>query len=281
MKKTPLFVCFLLFFAPWLSSQEERPSPLLESRDSLLMIIEEGKKVILHPIKPKQTLFSISRYYSLDLEELFAINPGFRDDPTLHIGAKVKIPIPNMAIKRYKGSGFVAAKNVPIYYVVQPGDNLYQISKRYFEMPVDSIAKRNRLKDNNIRPGQRLHIGWMGIEGIQSDWRPVRPATESDALKSRFKEHQKNKKEVSSQGVCYWPKDSKEKGSLYALHRDATIGTIIQVNNPMNSRIVYAKVIGRIPDAYERNVEVVLSPDAAQKLGARDPRFFVKTTYLK
>jgi len=49
----------------------------------------------------------------------------------------------------------------------------------------------------------------------------------------------------------------------------------------MNDRIIYAKVIGRIPEAYERNIEVVLSPEAARKLGARDPRFFVKTTYLK
>jgi len=281
MKKTPLFVCFLLFFPVWLSSQEERPNPLLDPSDTLLMTIDAGKKIILHPIKPKHTLFSISRYYHLDLEELFTMNPEFRDDPTLRIGATVKIPIPNMAIKRYKGNGFVASKNVPIYYVVQPGDNLYQISKRYFEMPVDSMAKRNRLRDNNIRPGQRLLVGWMGIEGIHADWRPVRPATESDALKARFKEHQKNKNEVSSQGVCFWPKDSKEKGSLYALHRDAAIGTIIQVSNPMNNRVVFAKVIGRIPDSFERNVEVVLSPDAAQKLGARDPRFFVKTTYLK
>ena len=81
--------------------------------------------------------------------------------------------------------------------------------------------------------------------------------------------------------MYFWPKDSKEKGALYALHRQASIGTIIQVNNPMNDRIVYAKVIGRIPEAYERNIEVVLSPEAARKLGARDPRFFVKTTYLK
>ena len=276
----PLFL-FCSFYAVFLHSQEERPSPLLNSRDTLLLTVEGGKKFIHHPIKAKQTLFSISRYYNLGLDELFENNPSFRTDPTLRTGSYVKIPIPNKAIKRYKGTGFVASKNTSIYYVVQRGDNLFQISKRYFEMPVDSVAKRNRLKGNAIKPGQRLLIGWMGTEGMHTEWRTPPVSPESEALKSRFQEEKKNKKEASAQGVCFWPKDSKEKGALYALHRQASIGTIIQVNNPMNDRIVYAKVIGRIPEAYERNIEVLLSPEAARKLGARDPRFFVKTTYLK
>jgi LysM repeat protein len=281
MRKLPLFVLFLLLLASSLVAQEEHPSPLLTSRDSILLSVEAGKKFIHHPIKPKQTLFSISRYYNIGLEELFEYNPDFRNDPTLHIGSRVKIPIPNKAIKRYKGTAFKASENTSIYYVVQQGDNLYQIAKRYFEMPVDSVAKRNRLKNNSIKPGQRLHMGWMGTEGFHADWRPVRPVTESDVLKTQFSEGKKGKKEISAQGVCFWPKDSKEKGSLYALHRDAAIGSIIYVNNPMSNRTVYAKVIGRIPEGYERNIEIVLSPEAARKLGARDPRFFVKTKYLK
>lgn len=281
MRKTSPFLLFCLFFPVFLRSQEEQPAPLLTSRDSLLLTVEDGKKFIHHPIKSKHTLFSISRYYNIGLEELYEFNPIFRTDPTLHIGGRVKIPIPNKAIKRYKSSSFVASENASIYYVVQPGDNLFQISKRYFEMPVDSIVKRNRLKSNNIKPGQRIQMSWMGIEGIHAEWRPVRVVTESDVFKSRYKEEKKNRKEASSQGVCFWPKDSKEKGSLYALHREANIGTIIHVNNPMSNRTVYAKVIGRIPEGYERNIEVVLSPEAARKLGARDPRFFVKTKYLK
>ncbi|MBK6995241.1 MAG: LysM peptidoglycan-binding domain-containing protein [Lewinellaceae bacterium] len=54
-------------------------------------------------------MFSISRYYNIGLEELFEYNPDFRNDPTLRIGARVKIPIPNKAIKRYKSSSFVAS----------------------------------------------------------------------------------------------------------------------------------------------------------------------------
>lgn len=281
MRKTSPCLLLYFFFPLLLQGQEEQLTPLLTSRDSLLLTVEDNKKFIHHPIKAKHTLFSISKYYHIGLEHLYETNPIFRTDPTLRIKTYVKIPIPNKAIKRYKSSDFIPSENVSIYYVVQPGDNLYQISKRYFDMPVDSVAKRNRLKNNSIRPGQRLHMGWMGLEGVHPDWRPVRPVTESDVLKNRYKEEKKSKKENSSQGVCFWPKDSREKGSLYALHREAGIGTIISVNNPMGNRTVYAKVIGRIPEGHERNIEVILSPEAARKLGARDPRFFVKTKYLK
>jgi LysM repeat protein len=265
-----------------LSAQEgTEPIWLLSARDSLLLKVEDGKKFLLHTVKAKQTLFSIARYYSLSLEELMEQNPVFRYEPTLRAGMKVKIPIPNKAIRRYKGKAFKPSEYASIYYVVEGGDNLYQICKRYFDMPPDSISKRNKLKNNTIRPGQRLHIGWMGIEGIHADWRPTQPVTESDALKTRFQSDKKGRKEIDAQGVCYWPKESKEKGDLYALHRDAAIGTIISVHNPMSNRTVYAKVISRIPDGYERNIEVILSPEAARKLGARDPRFFVKVKYLK
>ncbi len=279
----PLSLLFFLWLPALCFGQSDAPEKpvILTSKDSLWLIVEEEKKYILHPVKPKQTLFSIARYYSLSLADLFEHNPDFRTDPTLHTGSRVKIPIPNKAIKRYKTPGFVASKNTSIYYIVQYGDNLYQISKRNFDMPVDSVAKRNKLKNNNIRPGQLLHVGWMGTEGVHEDWRPKKNLPPSDALKTRYQEEKKKRREVDSQGVCFWQKDSKEKGDLYALHREAAIGTPIAVTNPMFNRTVYAKVIGRIPDGYERNVEVVLSPEAARKLGAKDPRFFTKVKYLK
>jgi len=254
---------------------------LLTSKDSLFLTVSEGKKFLQHPVKAKQTLFSLAKYYGLTLEELYEQNIQFRTDPTLRTGARVKIPIPNRALKRYKNSKFVISRNVPVYYVVQPGDNLYQICKRNFGMPVDSILKRNKLKDNNIRPGQLLLVAWMGVDGIPVEWRPVRTFTKNDAMKERFEEEKKHKKEVVSQGVCFWQKDSKEKGDLYAMHREAAIGTTMAITNPMGGRTVFAKVIGRIPSGYESNIEVILSPEAARTLGARDPRFFVKVKFLK
>jgi LysM repeat protein len=283
-KLQPLLVIFGCLCSANLSGQSEpaeKPVVHLSAKDTLFLTVANNKKYIRHTVKAKETLFSLARFYGLGLEELYENNTRFRTDPTLGLGEKVKIPVPNRAIKRYKTKNFIASKHAPICYVVQDGDNLFNICKRYFDMPVDSIAKRNRLKDRIIKPGQSLLMGWMGIEGIPPEWRPVRPVTQSDILKTRYDAEKKKHKEVVSQGVCFWQRDSKEKGDLYALHRDADIGTILMVENPMFRRKVYAKVIGRIPDYYERNIEVVVSPEAARKLGAKDPKFFVKLKYLK
>jgi LysM repeat protein len=283
--KLPLFFLILSCipaFLPAQSAAKEQNSRLLSHKDSLWLTVDNGKKFIYHPVKAKQTLYSITRFYSLGMEELYEHNPQFREDPTLHAGRRIKIPVPNRAIKRYKGPNFVVWKNIPIYYVVTEGDNLYQICKRYFDMPVDSIKVRNKLKTNQLKPGQFLLVGWMGTEGVLPEWRPAREAEDAAPLKTRFETEKKNRQEVVSQGVCFWQKDSHERGDLYALHREAAIGTIIAVTNPIYDRTVYAKVIGRIPLAgYDKNTEVILSPEAARKIGAKDPKFFVKIKYLK
>lgn len=281
----PLFALFWLVIHSAILAQSEpketKQTPLLTAKDSLFLTVKNGKKIVSHPVKAKQTLFAIARYYSLTIEEIYEYNPQLRSDPTLQAGSQVKIPIPNMAIKRYKTKNFVASKNTPIYYKVQEGDNLYQICKRYFDMPVDSIAKRNKLKTSSLRPGQLLLVAWMGTEGVLPEWRPAQQYTGSDALKAKYEEAKTKRKEAESQGVCFWQKDSKEKGDLYALHREAAIGTPICITNPMGGRSVYANVIGRIPEGYESNIEVVISPEAARNIGARDPKFFVKVKFLK
>ncbi len=44
-------------------------------------------------------------------------------------------------------------------YMVQPGDTLWDISKKYEGVTIEKIKKMNNLKDNNIKVGQKLVIG--------------------------------------------------------------------------------------------------------------------------
>ncbi len=283
MRQIMPFFSLVLFLLPasTFAQTEEKPLVLLTPKDSLMLTVKDGKKFIGHPVKPKQTLYALTKYYGLSLGELYDNNPVFRNDPTLRIGSRVTIPVPNRAIIRFKNEKYLAAACTPIYYVVQEHDNLFQISKRYFEMPVDSVLKHNHLKDNNIHPGQLLLVGWLPTSGVPVSWRPVKKYSLSNALRERYEEDKKKRKEVDSQGVCFWQRDSKEKGDLYGLHREAAVGTIIAVTNPMYNATVYVKVIGRIPAGYKPNIEIVLSPEAARKIGAKDPKFFVKLKYLK
>jgi rare lipoprotein A (peptidoglycan hydrolase) len=128
-------------------------------------------------------------------------------------------------------------------------------------------------------------MGWMDIRGIPENYRKFRghPLWKNNqTYRDWYLNARLVKKEYLERGIAHWHKDSSQEGEFLALHRTAPINSIVAINNPMNNRTLYAKVIGRIPDAvYEDNVIVVLSPKAAMLLGARDANFFVKMRYLK
>jgi LysM repeat protein len=242
------------------------------------------EKIFEHQIAPRQTLYSLAKFYGLSLTEVYYYNPEL-EDAELAIGQAIKIPIPNMAIKRYKDQDFEADKHIPVCYKIKPGDTMYGISKRIFEMPIDTILARNNLTSFTVSPGQILKMGWMHIGGIPESYRKFRghPLWKNNqAYRNQFFQGRQVKKEFLERGIAHWQKESKQQSEFLALHRKAPINSIIAINNPMNNRTLYAKVIGRIPDAvYENNVVVVLSPKAAMLLGARDANFFVKMRYLK
>lgn len=257
----------------------------LTSKDTIFLSVAWGEKIFEHQIERKQTLFSLAKFYGLGLDELYFYNPELANGKSLTKGQPIRIPIPNRAILRYYPPHFSRLNYVPVYYVVQPGETMYRISKEYFKMPIDTIARRNNIINNQISVGQPLHIGWMSIHGIPDSLRThggVMGGGNSE-LGRFYHQESLSKKEISQQGAAQWPKDEKLNtgGGLFALHNQAPLRSVIAVTNPMTRRTMYVRVLGRIPDWYEQKVIVVLSPAVAQALGAIDPSFFVQLRYLK
>lgn len=255
----------------------------LTPKDTIFLNIDAaGEKLFEHKIERKQTLFSLSKFYGLSVEELYYYNAGLKEE-SISPGDKVLVPIPNRAIIRYKVQGFKAWKHVPVFYVVKKGDTMFRVARTVFKMPVDTIVQRNHLPSQTVKIGQRLHVGWLSMDGIPEDYHKEvgSPLTRKNtALRKVYSREQGDRKIKEHQGVAYWQKNSKEDSDLYALHRQAHRNSIIAVTNPMNNAVIYVKVIGKIPDtAYGNEVVVILSPLAAKALGAKDPRFFVKVKY--
>lgn len=86
-------------------------------------------------------------------------------------------------------------------------------------------------------------------------------------------------KPQTATGTAIWMDDpSKENQSrFYAMHKTAPIGTIIKVKNLMNNRVVYVKVIGKLPSnkAHE-NVVIKVSGGAARYLNVLDAKFMAE-----
>lgn len=248
-----------------------------------LMTNDYGDKYLMHQMQPKQTLYSLAKFYGLSIEELYYYNQGLKDSP-IKIGQFIRVPIPNRAIRRYRGEGFSPLEYIPIFYRVKRGDTMYRIAKTFFRMPVEELMARNHLSTTELKSEQLLHVGWMNINGIQEDARENAggpTAQRNQAMRAIYlRECEGN--ESTESGVAHWIKNGNEAAGLYALHRRARQNAVIGVTNPMNQRTVYVRVIGNMSNrAYEDNVKVVLSPMAAKLLGAVDPRFYVKVTYCR
>ncbi|HQW94395.1 MAG TPA: hypothetical protein PLU58_01255, partial [Saprospiraceae bacterium] len=102
--------------------------------------------------------------------------------------------------------------------------------------------------------------------------------TESNKIKFEKSERQK----IEDQGIAFWHKEMRGNKGLYVLHRNAPRGSVIKISNPMFGTTVYAKVAGSISsNAYPDDVMIVVSLEIADKLRARDARFFAKISYLR
>lgn len=260
----------------------------LTPQDSVFLTVDESnQKIIIHQLEKKQTMYSLAKFYGLEFNEVMYYNEELETVSDISVGTFINIPIPHKAIKRYQRKDFDSTKHASIYYKVKKGDTLYGVAKRMFRMPVEDIQERNNLTDNNINPGQYLHIGWISTEGIPREYRklkPVPPEWQASQLNERHYLQAKGIKDERTQnGVGAWNKNSKNEGKLTALHNSAPINSIIEITNPMNNRSIFVKVIGRPSSKvyYGPNVKVVLTPKVAKMLGARDPRFYVNIRFLK
>jgi LysM repeat protein len=253
----------------------------LTAKDTVFINLDDktGEKIIEHKIQKGQTLYSLARFYGLNEEELFPYNPNLQSNK-LGIGQVVRIPIPNAAIKRYKGDNFKQWKFAPIYFVAKKGDNLYKIAKTLFRMPIDSVLKWNNLPNQTIQPGQRLSVGWMSLEGVPDTMRVVRKTSaevRSQILSNQIKATQVKAKES---GAAFWQVKGNPNTDLYCLHRKAKVGSVMTIINTMNGKTAHAKVIGRMPaNVYGSETIVVIAPSVAKLLGAKDAKVFVKLNY--
>jgi LysM repeat protein len=264
----------------------------LTQKDTLFMTLDEnsGEKIVEHKIIKGQNLYSLARFYGMNEEQLFPYNPSMKSNKVA-IGQVVRVPLPNSAIKRFKGDNFKRWKYVPLMFIVKPKDNLYKIAKRVFHMPPDSVMTWNGLAGDVIAPGQVLLVGWVSIGGVNDTARAVTTVNTALSIKKIKLEKQvselgekfkKQKNTVESRGAAFWQTKGNPTTDYYCLHRTAKSGTYIAITNGTNGKTTYAKVVGKIPEsAYSHEVVLIVAPSVAKALGAKDEKFFVKIRYVE
>ena len=246
----------------------------LTQRDSVMLeIAPDRRKYTRHVFTPRQTVYSLSRFYAQDIDQVYALNPALAD-ATPGIGDTVRVAVPNVAITRFRDSGFVPERYAPVCYRVGSGETMYHIAKTVFRMPVDTLLALNSLSTSALSVGQVLQVGWMDLAGAADHIKPqalspLQRVNQRNALEYKARVTPADRRELVRGVATYTPGSGDASGKLFALYSGAAAGSYLRIGNTANDRVAYVEVIGRLPQGVRHeDVDVVISGTAARVLGA-------------
>jgi LysM repeat protein len=287
------------------------------SRDSIGVENNNGKKVILHKLDPKDNYFSLGRRYKVSPKDIMAFN----NNAPLIIGNVVKIPTdrpflessyntPAKATPQQPAQTKAVVQQAPVQqappvqqpqqqapsnqqqstidYKVSAGETLYSISKR-FSVTVEAIQQANGMSNSTaLSPGQIIKVPQSSpapatpVVAKQDNTAMANPVSAVDSANAnKFNANRYGLYEKDEKGVATWMDSTDlDPNKKLVLHRTAPVGTVIKITNPMTNLTTYAKVVGKFTDNEDnKDVIIVVTKNVAQSIGAQDKRFRVTISY--
>ena len=267
------------------------------------------KESKLHTVKSSETLYSISRQYNLKVEDIKKWNNLTGN--SISIGQQLIVGGISTNTSK-EAQNIQEPVNDQKTHTVGQSQTLYSISRMY-GVTTDQLVEWNNLKSNTLDIGQVLIVSdpVEPLESESSSNSSMLPVTENNDNKevktetptapkpnealvigATTTEINKNSdgeediieepvEKIVQKGLAEVIENTTETKKYLALHREAPIGTIMQVRNEMNNQSVFVRIVGQIPPTGE-NSKVILkiSEKAYDRLGAVDKRFPVEISYL-
>ncbi len=95
-----------------------------------------GKKFYVHIVQGGNTLYNLSKLYKVEAEKIIEFNPTTANG--IQLGQKLIIPVDANQVAEVEK----IETKAPATHLVEKGDNLYNISKRY-SVSMEEIVKLN------------------------------------------------------------------------------------------------------------------------------------------
>jgi membrane-bound lytic murein transglycosylase D len=114
-----------------------------------------GRDMMVYRVKSGDVLGTIARRHNVRVEDMKKWNNLHSNN--IRVGQKLNIWLRPGQIDRQPVASTVVVKGDGKTYTVQPGDTLWDISKKY-GVSVDKIKTLNNLKSNAVKAGQKLIV---------------------------------------------------------------------------------------------------------------------------
>ena len=155
-----LIALFINFFHSPFSMGEEiidlndNPKKNSSKKDHGLIINSESEKKKIHIVKLGDTITSISKYYSVEKEQIMQLN-NLDDENYIYVGQILKISDKNQ-IQENAAKAKEAFDNN--YHIVQKGESLTEISNKY-GVNLNYLIEMNELEDpDSIKVGSKIFL---------------------------------------------------------------------------------------------------------------------------
>ena len=140
------------------------------AQSKLLVLGKCPECYVQYRLKPGETLESISALAGMSLAQLKAYNKISSADLTA-TPSSIRIPL--------SASNLITSKTpLPVFHVVEKGDNLYRLNLQYFTPGIPRIKEWNQLKSETLKDGDMVVVGYLGGN------EPLVNANSADALPS-------------------------------------------------------------------------------------------------
>jgi membrane-bound lytic murein transglycosylase D len=131
-----------------------------ESKTKLAAETKKTGKSKTHTIKKGENLIQIATQYNVDVEDIKEWN-NIKKENKIQSGQKLKLY--GISQKRQLALNDDEEETdskiiKPKFHIVNKGDTIWSIAQRYEGSSVDKIRKLNDIRDNNLKPGQKLRV---------------------------------------------------------------------------------------------------------------------------
>jgi LysM repeat protein len=204
------------------------------------VVDDKGNKI--HQVAEKQTLFSISRLYSVSVADIKKWNNLSSDQ--VSVGTSLIVGVGNKPTA----------------------------APQYSQEPDDDVEKAKNIPAKPVVTATPKKADEPVAKAEPAPAKTTEPDDDKDS---------ETISKITETGMAEVIDNRSDNNKYLALHKSAPVGTILQVKNVMNGQSVYVRVIGKLPETgVNDKVIIKVSNRAYQKLAALDNRFRVEVSYM-